>query len=75
MAKSYTLIQAQTLTSSAASVTFSNIPQNFTDLVIKVSGRSNRAAAHDAAINLTFNDVGGTSYSDKFLRGSGTAAA
>lgn len=73
MAKGYQLIQAQTLTSAVASITFSNIPQNFTDLVIKMSGRSNRAASHDAGINLTFNGVGGTSYSDKFIRGDGSA--
>ena len=33
----YTLIQSQTLASSAASVTFSAIPSTFTDLVFKLS--------------------------------------
>ena len=74
MAKGYQLIQSQTLTSAVSSVTFSNIPQNFTDLVVKMSGRSNRAANHDAGVNITFNGVGGTSYSDKFTRGDGSAA-
>jgi hypothetical protein len=46
MAKTYSLIQAQTLTSTAASVTFSNIPQNYTDLKLMVSSRDTYAGAH-----------------------------
>jgi hypothetical protein len=72
MAKGYQLIQAQTLTSTAASVTFSNIPQNYTDLKFVMSARANAGGAwHDA--NLTFNGSG--SYSDKFLYGSGGSSA
>jgi hypothetical protein len=46
MPKTYSLIQAQTLTSTAASVTFSNIPQNYTDLKLMVSSRDTYAGAH-----------------------------
>ena len=40
MAQSYQLISAQTLTANTASVTFSNIPQNYTDLLLKISVRT-----------------------------------
>jgi hypothetical protein len=39
MAKTYSAIQSFTLTSTTASVVFNNIPQNFSDLLIKVSSR------------------------------------
>lgn len=72
MAKDYQLIQAQTLTSSAASVTFSNIPQNFTDLVIKTSVRD-VFNGHSGLIAVAFN--GSTaSQSRKSIYGTGTAA-
>ena len=44
MANTYTLISSNTLSSSAASVTFSSIPSIYTDLVVKASVRSTRAA-------------------------------
>jgi hypothetical protein len=44
MANTYTLISAQTLASPAASVTFSAIPATYTDLVLRVSARSDDAA-------------------------------
>jgi hypothetical protein len=40
MTQSYQLISAQTLTANTASVTFSNIPQNYTDLLLKISVRT-----------------------------------
>jgi len=40
MANTYTLIQAQTLASSQASVTFSSIPATYTDLVLRHSIRA-----------------------------------
>jgi hypothetical protein len=59
MAQTYTLIQAQTLSSATASVTFSNIPQNFTDLVVKMSTRSAAAGTgSDFAMGMTINGVG-----------------
>jgi hypothetical protein len=38
MAQGYQLIQSYTLASAASSITFSNIPQNFTDLKIYADG-------------------------------------
>jgi hypothetical protein len=48
MAKTYTPIATQTLTTSAASVTFSSIPGTYTDLVLIVSSRSLKAGTEDA---------------------------
>ena len=49
MATTFTLLQKITVTASAgaASVTFSNIPQTYTDLKIIFSGRTTRAAVAD----------------------------
>lgn len=59
------LITATTLSSSAASVTFSSIPQTYNDLMIRVSSRSSVSSTL-ATIGLRFN--GGTSgYSDTYI--------
>ena len=47
MPSTYTLISSNVLSSSAASVTFSAIPSTYTDLVLRWSIRSNRAAVQD----------------------------
>jgi hypothetical protein len=48
MANTYTLIEAKTLGSVVASITFSSIPQTYTDLLVKVSARSNSGGnTHD----------------------------
>ena len=69
MAQGYQLIQSQTLSSAAASVTFSNIPQNYSDLVLKVSAR-----AVGVDNQLTFNGST-TSDSSRYLFSSGTATS
>ena len=69
----YTLIDSEVLASSAASVTFSAIPADYTDLVLRVSGRTDRAAAFDSLV-LTINGTGGTAYSRTALRGNGASA-
>ena len=43
MANTYTLIQAQTLSSSASTVTFSSIPATYTDLCLRWSARDDQA--------------------------------
>ena len=73
MAKTYSLIQAQTLTSTATSITFSNIPQNYTDLKLVISSRSNRAAIQDT-FSVVFNDSA-SGYSYRRLYGDGTNPA
>jgi hypothetical protein len=56
MANTYTLISSNVLSSSAASVTFSAIPATYTDLVLRVSMRSDRASANDVAM-ISFNSA------------------
>ena len=73
MPATYTLISSNVLSSSAASVTFSAIPATYTDLVLRVSARSDNGSVSDG-LNMTFNGVGGTSYSRTMLRGNGTDA-
>ena len=76
MAKAYTLIQAQTLTSSAASVTFSNIPQNYTDLIVKISGRATSTSGTSRAIRLEINgDTTYSNYRQRYIRTDDTGAA
>ena len=74
MPATYTLIASNTLSSSAASVTFSSIPNTYTDLVLKLSVRSARTDPSDT-INFTINSIGGTSYSNTALVGNGSAAS
>lgn len=45
MATTYTLIESRTFNSQASSTTFSNIPQNYSDLIIKVFMRNASSAA------------------------------
>jgi hypothetical protein len=58
----------------STAIEFTGIPQTYTDLVIKFSTRDNTADFADN-ISVTFNGVGGTSYSERLLRGTGAAAA
>jgi hypothetical protein len=61
-ANTYTLISSNVLASSAASVTFSSIPATYTDLVVRASIRSDRAAVNDGLF-LTFNSDTASVYS------------
>lgn len=73
MAYTYSLLASSTVGAGGASaITFNNIPQNYTDLVVKVSLR-NTAADTNTDTKITFN--GSTSgYSARRITGSGTAA-
>jgi hypothetical protein len=73
MPSTYTLISKNVLTSSAASVTFSAIPSTYTDLVLRISARTDRAATSDS-IKMTINSDGSAIYSFTKLRGDGTTA-
>ena len=67
------LIETKTLASSAGSIEFTDIPQDFTDLYILTSLRCNSGGTWvDAA--LRFNDST-TSYSERGLSGNGTSTA
>jgi len=72
MANTYVLIASNTLSSSAASVTFSSIPNTYTDLVLRTSARSTRSGIDDGfAVVLSSNT--NTIYSHTSINGTGTA--
>jgi hypothetical protein len=56
----YTLIDSVTLTSSAASVTFSSIPQSYGDLVLAIQSKSD---AGNTTIRFELNGDTGSNYS------------
>lgn len=76
MALTYELISSYTVGSGGSStITFSSIPGTYTDLLIKISGRSDRGATF-SDIRISFNgSPTGTSYSDKDLEGSGSSVS
>lgn len=74
MAKTYTPIATQTLTTSAASVIFSSIPSTYTDLVLVSNILGNVGSPTDYSIKLTFNNDGTSVYSVTKLTGNGTTA-
>ena len=74
MANTYTLIASNTLSSSAASVTFSAIPNTYTDLVLRFSARNDRAVT-DGTFKITLNGLTSSIYSWTYLQGNGSAAS
>ena len=57
----------------AASIEFTSIPSTYTDLVLKLSGRSSRNDFTSTYVNVSFN--GSTSgYSSRVLTGNGSSA-
>lgn len=73
MANTYIALATVTVGSGgAANIEFTSIPQTYTDLVVKVSGRLN--AAVDPTTKITFN--GSTAnYTNRVLYGSGSAVS
>lgn len=70
MALTYQLIQAITSTTGQFDIQFTSIPQTYTDLIVRISGRStNASAATD--IGVYINSEGGSNYSWTRLRGDG----
>lgn len=73
MAVTYEAIATQTLGSSTSSVTFSSIPQTYTDLHIVFNGTSSAAGA--VGLGFRFNSDSSGNYSYRILYGSGSSAA
>jgi len=73
MANTYTLIEAKTLGSSAASVTFTSIPATFTDLKVVYSVRTSRGSI-GSYIYVSFNGSA-SNFSAVFLGGDGASAS
>ena len=67
----YTPIASQTLASTVANVTFSSIPQGYTDLVLVVSS----STSTNTNLYLRFNNDSTSLYSDTVLNGNGTTAS
>ena len=71
-----TMIKLQTVTvgpSSAATISFTSIPQTFTDLKIVLSGRVDASSVSESC-KMTFNGVT-TGYSNRYVFGSGSAGS
>ena len=73
MATTMKLIAKQTLSTTAATVTFSSIPGTATDLVLVYSARTNRSAV-SSDIYLQFNGITTATYSFRRIYGVGTSA-
>ena len=72
MANTYVLIASNTLSSSAASVTFSSIPGTYTDLVLKISARSDESGGSQNPIYMKLNNTStGSLYSLTRIMGNG----
>ena len=70
MANTYTLIASNTLTTTAASVTFSAIPATYDDLVLQLSARADNTGL---LLQMTLNSATST-YSNTLLLGNGATA-
>jgi hypothetical protein len=68
----YTLISSNVLASSAASVTFSSIPATYTDLVLRISARTDSGSTFTVYVQPNATASG---YSWIRLRGNGSAAS
>jgi hypothetical protein len=67
-----TLIETKTLGTAQASIEFTSIPQDYTDLVILSSSRSSRTAQINDQMNIKLNGIDG---SMRNLFGTGSAVA
>jgi hypothetical protein len=73
MASTYTPIATQTLTSAAASITFSSIPTTYTDLILVMSGGQNESTIEIQVGNGSVDT--GANYSRTYVYGDGSVGA
>ena len=74
MAFTYSKLAEVTVGSGgSATITLSNIPQNYNDLVIKLSGRSSRTGFAYDDLNISFN-ISTSNFSAKALQGAGVSS-
>jgi len=59
----------------AASITFTSIPQTYTDLKVVLSARSTAGAAVAYTISMKMNNLTSSIYSQRALEGNGSAAS
>lgn len=67
MPNTYVPIKTETLTSNTATVTFSNIPTTYTDLVFIIDGKAHYTGPTYIAIGIRFNSDSGTNYGEQTL--------
>jgi hypothetical protein len=67
-----TPLQSIVLTSTSSSVTFSDIDQSYTDLVLVTNVKG--PTSNLESLRLRFNGDSGTNYSVTWMRGDGTSA-
>ena len=67
-------IYTQTASGSAASITFNNIPQTFTDIKLVISGRGEQAQVYQQTY-FRLNGDSGTNYSATSIQGTGSSVA
>lgn len=72
MANTYVLLASSTLGSNQASVTFSSIPQSYTDLVCHFSARSSVASTVDTLL-VSLNGNSSSIYSQTHIRSTGSS--
>ena len=70
----YTPVASQTLSATATSVTFNNVPQNYTDLVLIISFKTTTNASQPYIQFNTDTSGSSTNYSTTSVRGDGTSA-
>tara|TARA_R110000796_G_scaffold171632_1_gene288683 strand:- start:1396 stop:1950 length:555 start_codon:yes stop_codon:yes gene_type:complete len=71
----YNLLETTDLTSSASSVTFSGIDQNYKHLQIRMVTRSSQTGVDSDQIVLRYNATGGSNYSFHYLQGNGSGVS
>lgn len=74
-AGAYELISTQTLTGTAASVTFSSIPSTYNHLQIRAVARTDRSGSADDLMMLRLNGDTAANYNSHYLYGAGGTPA
>lgn len=75
MPATYESIATTTLSSNAATITFSSIGSTYTDLRVVLVGRTDRVSTGNDSVLLRFNSDTATNYSYTRLLGDGTTAS
>lgn len=74
MANTFELIASYTATGSVSSIDFTSIPSTYTDLCLKISVRSDRAASNWDNSQLKINNST-ANLTNRYVRGNGSVAA
>lgn len=75
MANTYTLIASNTISTPSYSVTFSSIPQTYTDLKLVFSARSDYGSAGGSEVSIQLNSITSGYTSSMIYTNSGTSVS